>query len=35
MSKATDKRLKLVNELINGIRTIKSYAWDIVMKGMI
>ena len=35
MSKATDKRLKLVNELINGIRTIKSYAWDTVIKGLI
>ena len=35
MSKATDIWLKLVNELINGIRTIKSYAWDGVMKKMI
>ena len=27
-SKATDLRLKMINELISGIRTIRSYAWE-------
>lgn len=27
-SKATDIRLKMINELITGIRTIRSYAWE-------
>ena len=27
-SKATDVRLKVINELINGIRVIKAYAWE-------
>lgn len=27
-SKATDVRLKIINELISGIRVIKAYAWE-------
>ena len=27
-SKATDLRLKMINELISGIRTIRSYSWE-------
>jgi ABC-type multidrug transport system fused ATPase/permease subunit len=28
MAKANDERMKLVNDMITGIRTIKSYAWE-------
>ena len=27
-SKATDLRLKIINELVSGIRTIRAYAWE-------
>ena len=35
MSKATDNRLKLINQLITGIRTIKAYAWDPILYTVI
>jgi len=31
----TDKRIRVMNEIINGIRVIKMYAWEIPFSKMV
>ena len=34
-AKVTDKRVRIMNEVISGIRVVKMYAWDYAFKKLI
>ena len=34
-AKVTDKRVRIMNEIISGIRVVKMYAWDYAFKKLI